>query len=139
MVGKKGGEIMNINLLAVLTAAIANMIVGSFWYSPLLFAKQWMKLIGKKKQDLKPNPMLYIGTFICALVTAYIMSVFAQYTHATTISGGLQLGFLTWVGFVATTSATNYLFEGRPKNLYFINYGYHLVTFLIMGIIVAVL
>lgn len=38
--------ILNINWLPVLVAAIANMAIGGFWYSPVLFAKQWMKLVG---------------------------------------------------------------------------------------------
>ena len=36
----------HLNLLAILVAAIATMIVGFLWYSPLLFAKPWMREMG---------------------------------------------------------------------------------------------
>ena len=35
-----------INLIAVLLAAVAMMAVGFFWYSPKGFGKQWMQLSG---------------------------------------------------------------------------------------------
>ena len=47
---------VDINYLAVFVAAIINMIIGSFWYSPLLFAKPWMRALNldqKKMQDMK--------------------------------------------------------------------------------------
>ena len=37
---------MKINYLAVVVAAIAWFVVGSLWYSPLLFGKMWMELSG---------------------------------------------------------------------------------------------
>jgi len=42
---------MGVNLLAVLVAAVATMIVGFLWYSPLLFAKPWMTLMGYDPND----------------------------------------------------------------------------------------
>jgi hypothetical protein len=37
----------NLNLLAVLVAAISTMIVGFRWYSPVLYAKPWMREMGQ--------------------------------------------------------------------------------------------
>ena len=37
---------MDINLLSVLVAAIATMVLGFVWYSPLLFAKPWTVEMG---------------------------------------------------------------------------------------------
>jgi Protein of unknown function (DUF1761) len=33
--------LMNVNLWSVLVAAIATMVVGFLWYSPMLFARPW--------------------------------------------------------------------------------------------------
>ena len=44
---------LEVNYLAVLVAAIVNMVVGALWYSPLLFGKAWMKLTGFNKKQLK--------------------------------------------------------------------------------------
>ena len=35
-----------VNYMTVLAAAVASMAVGLLWYSPLLFGKPWMKLMG---------------------------------------------------------------------------------------------
>jgi hypothetical protein len=36
----------SLNWLAILVAAISTMVVGFLWYSPLLFAKAWMREMG---------------------------------------------------------------------------------------------
>jgi len=41
----------NLNLLAVLVAAISTMVVGFLWYSPILFAKPWMREMGYDPDD----------------------------------------------------------------------------------------
>ncbi len=33
----------HVNLLAVIVAAVSTMVVGFIWYSPILFAKPWMR------------------------------------------------------------------------------------------------
>lgn len=131
-----------INYWAVLVAAVSNMVIGSIWYSPILFGKQWMKLIGKSREDMeqekKGMTRLYLGTFAGALVMAYVMAHFVDYVLAYDIWGGFQLGVWVWVGFVLTTSLGIALFEKRPKGLYFINNLYHLVSLVAMGVILAV-
>jgi uncharacterized SAM-binding protein YcdF (DUF218 family) len=42
---------MNVNLWSVLVAAIATMVVGFLWYSPLLFARPWMVAMGYDPED----------------------------------------------------------------------------------------
>jgi len=41
----------NLNLLAILVAAISTMLVGFIWYSPILFAKPWMREMGYDPND----------------------------------------------------------------------------------------
>ncbi len=44
-------QMHNLNLWAILVAAISTMVVGFLWYSPLLFAKAWMKEMGYDPND----------------------------------------------------------------------------------------
>ena len=130
---------IEVNLLAVLVAAIIYIVVGALWYSPFLFAKMWMDLVGKKEEDLKANAAAqgYIVSVIAALITAYVLAHMIRLVGAMTIAAGAQTGFWLWLGFVATTSATNYIFAGRPRQLYLIDNGYHLVALIIMGALLA--
>jgi hypothetical protein len=42
---------MGVNLWAVFVSALATMVVGFLWYSPLLFARPWMALMGYDPND----------------------------------------------------------------------------------------
>ena len=129
---------VHINFLAVLAAAVANMIIGSIWYSPGVFGKIWMGLIGKRVEDMKGRAgPAYAAAFVVALILAYVLAHFVGYTQAYSLGQGIQLGFWVWLGFVATTSTGDYIFAGRPRQLYFINNGYHLVTLLVNGALLA--
>jgi hypothetical protein len=44
----------SLNWLAILVAAISTMVVGFLWYSPVLFAKAWMREMGYDPND-KPK------------------------------------------------------------------------------------
>ncbi len=44
---------------------------------------------------------------------------------------------MLWLGFVATSTATNYVFEGRSMQIFAINAGYPLVGMLMMGAVVG--
>jgi hypothetical protein len=129
---------VDVNLWAVLAAGVINMVLGALWYSPVLFAKPWMQLIGKKPEDVQGSPTMYIYAFIAALVTAYVLAHIVDATDAATVSTGAVTGFWVWLGFVATSSFTENLFSGRPTKLWAINYSYHLVALLINGALIAV-
>lgn len=131
---------IEVNLIAVLIAGLVYMVLGAFWYSPSLFGKQWMGLVGKTEEDVKASNAVvgYVIAMSGALVASYVLAHMIQLLDARTIASGIQTGFWLWLGFVATTSATNYSFAGRPRQLYFIDQGYHLVALLLMGTILAV-
>ena len=40
-----------INPWAVLVASVATMVIGFLWYSPMLFARPWMRLMGHDPDD----------------------------------------------------------------------------------------
>jgi hypothetical protein len=132
----------SINWLAIVVAALVPMIVGALWYSPALFAKQWMQHIGKTEEEIKKassNPAAMYGvTFLCALVMSYVLNYFVTYTSSFTFMQGVKIGFATWLGFVATTHLASVTFEFKPRGLYYINMGYNLIAFLLMGGILAV-
>ena len=44
-------HVMGLNVWAVLVCALATMVIGFVWYSPLLFANPWMKLMGYDPND----------------------------------------------------------------------------------------
>jgi hypothetical protein len=132
---------VDINWLAVIVAAAINMIVGALWYSNRLVAREWMKLVGKKAEDMdkmrsQAGPGYAIAA-VGALIQTWVLAHFVQYTGATTFWRGLVTGFWLWLAFVGVTLAVGLIFEGRSWHLWKINAGYFLVVLLINGGLLA--
>ena len=128
---------VDINIWAVIVAAVVNMVAGTIWYSKGLFGKEWAKLTGRKLEDMSGGGMGYGVAAVGALLQAYILAHFVTYAGATTFWDGLVTGFWLWLGFVAVVTAVHLVFEGRPWALWKINAGYFLVVLLINGGLLA--
>jgi hypothetical protein len=137
--------LMGVHLLPVLVAAIATMVVGFLWYSPLLFAKPWMVLMGYDPEDKsrleemrKGVGQSYAISFVASLVSAFVLAKIIEITTVNSALYGMKIGFAVWLGFVTTVQLTGVLFAKQPFKLYAINTGYQLVCYLVMGAILAV-
>jgi hypothetical protein len=135
---------MHLNFFAVLVAAISTMVVGFLWYSPVLFAKPWMREMGydlndqvKVKEMQKSAGPAYFGSFLASLVSAFILALFFHWLHVEGLQYGLLVGFHVWLGFVAMVQLTGVLFMKQSMKLFAINTGYQLVCYLAMGAILA--
>lgn len=132
-----------INYLAVLVAAVAGMILGALWFSPLLFGNLWVKLNGMTAAQLEESKKKgmaksYLLAFVGELVTAYVLAHIVDYAGVVTVTQGLQAGFWIWLGFVATTTLGAVLWEGKSPKLYALINGHALLNLLLMGVILAV-
>lgn len=137
--------VMNVNLWSVLVAAIATMVVGFLWYSPMLFARPWMIAMGydpddkpKLQEMQKSAGKSYAISFVASLVSAFILAKIIHIATVDTALYGMKVGFAIWLGFVTTVQLTAKLFGNQPTKLYLINTGYQLVCYLAMGAIIAV-
>ena len=131
---------MHINYLAVLASAVASMIVGGLWYSPILFAKQWMSLSGITEEQMKSmNPVpLYTQAFLASVIAYYVLARLIAATGQTTVLEGVQTGFWVWLGFFATVQFTANLYSSKSIKLFYLDTSYQLVSTLIAGAIIAV-
>jgi hypothetical protein len=133
----------NVNILAVLVAALLTFVLGAFWYSPVLFAKQWMAAQGYTPEKLAAMKQrgvtrAYVVSALCYVVMAYVVSLLASYTNSTTLAQGLWLGFLSWLGFAATIGLTANVFSEKPIAAWVIDAGYQLAYLVIMGALLSV-
>ena len=133
----------HINVFAVLVAAIATFAIGALWYSPYLFAKQWLAFNGYGPEKIeamrKDAARAYALSFICYLVMAAVFAVLIRLTHIQAVVGGAKLGFMLWVGFVATVGLTASLYSGKSLKAYALDAGYQLVYLVAMGAILVAL
>lgn len=133
---------VSINFLAILVCGVVYMVLGSLWYSPLLFGKIWMRFMDKSEEELKEMQKgvwkSYVLSFIGSLVMAYVLAHIIKYAEGKTVLDGFMSGISVWFGFVVTTHLAPVLFEGRRPELYVINSFYNLVSLVIMGIVLTV-
>lgn len=133
---------LQVNVLAVLTAAVAAFALGALWYSPVLFAKQWMRAQGHTPEKLetmkKGVARAYAVSFVCFVVMAAMMAILIGRLGIGSVLGGIKLGVLCWIGFAATIGLTANMYSDKPLSAYLIDAGYQLVYMVIMGIILAV-
>ncbi|MDQ6985089.1 MAG: DUF1761 domain-containing protein [Candidatus Dojkabacteria bacterium] len=149
-------EVLNaeISVIGIVIAAIANIFLGMIWYGPL-FGKEWMRLVGIKKEDTEPNPSSYAISIGSALLTASVMSLFISYGYISSLLGdlndggilfgkwedyiaGIMVAMLAWLGFIVTSSYNKVLWESSDRKLFMINAFHQLASLIIMGVIVAV-
>src|SRR5688500_11790284 len=67
-----------LNIWAVLAAAVATFLIGGLWYSPLLFARVWQREAGLSDERLRNgNPGLIFGlAFVLAVIAAFVFAMF---------------------------------------------------------------
>jgi len=123
--------------LIVVIAAIVNVAVGFVWYSKWVFGPIWLKLTELKEKDIKHNKQAMLWGFIVSLIVAYFLSFFQQHLAVATVADGLMLGFLLWLGFVATTQVSSVIWCKKPMKLFVVNTGYKLLSLLVMSGIIA--
>ena len=125
------------NHFAVILAAVSTFVIGGLWYSPLLFQKAWMAANRFQEADLQKGgtASIFGFSFVFALVMAYNLAAFLEAPDTTT-AWGATAGLLAAI-WVALGIATVALFERRPWSYIFINGGYWVVSFVVMGTIIG--
>lgn len=130
---------VTIDWVGVVVATVAAMVIGGVWYGPL-FGNRWMALIGKTKQELQAQGNAGIGygiAIVGAFILSIVMSYVTQWGAATGFGEGAIVGIVMWAGFLIATQVTGMVFEQRPWELIMLNSGNGLLTFLVVGGIVA--
>ena len=138
---------IQVNYLAVFLAAVASMIVGFLWYSPMIVGKPWMKLMGYTAEGLKKEQKkmgtLYGISFVVALITAYVLSHVMTMSQTTLgydrFMAGLSSAFFMWLGFVMPVQLTDQIFGAKKWMLFAINTGYQLIALLAMGVVIGMM
>jgi hypothetical protein len=72
---------------------------------------------------------------------AYVLAGLIGYLGADQVTpwNGLVSGFVVWIGFVATTLATNHSFQGAKRSLTLIDGLHWLGVLLIQGVVIGLI
>lgn len=131
----------SIHFLPIVVSAVAVFLIGGLWYSPVLFARQWVKAHGYTEEQIQAmrvsSGRAYAVSFVCYLVMAVAMSILIHRIDITLPIGGLKLGAVIGLGFAATIGLTGNMFSQKPVAAWLIDTGYQIVYLMVMGVILV--
>jgi hypothetical protein len=138
---------IEVNVLAVLLAAVASMVLGFLWYSKMLFGAKWASLKGYTDESLKAAQAgmgkLYGVSFVVAIITAYVLAHVMGLAEAFYNYPMVQTGFTStlwmWLGFVMPVQLTGQIFGEKKWKLLAIDTGYQLASLVVMGIVIGLM
>lgn len=110
----------NISVAAWLVAALMILVVGSLWYSSLMFGKSWARHTGIRPHDIRPAEVRrsYIFAIFSALFLSYLLGIVAS--HATSIPALVASVAFIWV-FVMLEQFNSFIWERAAFALFLIN------------------
>lgn len=133
-------EFEGLNYWAILVAWLINIIVGSFWYSPVGFGKLWSKLSGvdmmKMPKDQANRAITVVA--ISALIQTIILAVVLQTVDTSTAGEAIVAGLTLWLGFTAMTTIGNTLYQRLSLGFWFLNASFFLVVMVVNSVILTV-
>jgi hypothetical protein len=128
-----------VNVVALIVAGLLRTVIGMIWFSPGLFGRTWIVLVGCTERDMKARlPRALIVDVVTNVLMAYVLVHAVTYAGAHGAAQGAAVGFFNWLGFVMVSTLFTVTFEGRPFKLFAINNGFHLVSLIAMGMLVTV-
>lgn len=126
-----------VNYLAVIVAAIVAVAIGFVWFSPQVLGRRWAAYTGQAPAEQRPAPMTIVVGVVSALVNAWVLAVLALNLGGKSVTDGVLLGIIAWLGFVATVTAADVAFGKKPWGLWAVNNGHHVIVQAVMGAIVT--
>ena len=127
-----------VNFWAIILAAFSYLIIGSLWYSPLLFGKLWIQLLGFTDEDFKTSKrmwMILTMSFLSAAIAAYVIA--AVLGPRSSAGFGAIVGAVIAICWISMSKLYNVLFENQSVKLFLVHAGFDLVTYMTMGAIVG--
>ena len=127
-----------VNYLAVVVAAVVALVIGFIWYSPRVFGNRWMAYLGTTQAQLgNPGPTGMLVGVVASLLNAWVLAVLALNLGGKSVTDGVLLGVLAWLGFMATITAAQISFEKKSWGLWVLNNAHNLLVQVIMAAIVT--
>lgn len=131
-------DTLQIHYPAVLLAALSAFLIGGLWYSPLLFARAWMKETGLSEAQTRGARLgrVFGLSALAHAVMAFNLAAFigSQSSFGFAVFAGLATG----LGWVAMSLGVIYLFEQRSFKLWLINSGNQVLSYTVMGAILGI-
>ncbi len=135
------GAIGNLNWWAVLVSLGVVILLGTLWYSNLLFGKVWIAAVGKTRIELQQGrTMLWLAitTLFWSALLVMTIALLEQFTGIRGWQSGLELGLLLGFGIAVASGNLHALLENRFNSLIWITAGHNVLICVISAVILII-
>ena len=126
----------DVEILAVLAAAVAAFAIGGTYYS--VFGEQLAAVSDVAAAGEQPPPWVLAAELGRCLVLALVVAGLASQGEIDELAGGLALGLALWIGFPLVLWTGAMIHENTPWRLAAIHAGDWLLKLLAVGALVSV-
>jgi hypothetical protein len=126
----------DVNLLAILVAAIVAFVIGFTYYA--LLGEQLAEVSDAAAAGERPPPWKITVEFSRGLILAAVIAGLASEAEIDEWTGGLLLGLALWIGFPFVLWTGAVIHENTPGKLAAIHAGDWLVKLLLVAVMVSV-
>jgi hypothetical protein len=138
------GMLAQLNWLAVIVAVVVYFVLGALWYMPSFMptGRMWMRAIGfvGMPEGQRPNQAIYLAPLLGYLLVVVVLALLARALGAHSITDGLYLAFILWLGFALPYWSIASVFNPhakQPVTLAVVQSAYHLIGLLLAGAIIG--
>lgn len=126
----------NLDLWAVLIAAVSSFALGGLWFSPLMFGNLQEREMRRRGEAAPPaTPPVFAISFALTLLEAFALAWLLGVAPG--LPRGVGTGLLVGACFAATGTGINYLYTGRGFRLWLVDGGFHVARFAVYGLVLG--
>jgi hypothetical protein len=122
-------------LVGIVVASITSMIIGSLWYSKILFGRMWMQCINKTPETLGNPTSAIIASILASVLTAIGISCIFTFINVTDMCTAVCVGLVLGLLIIFPAQLSDNKFCGWGNKLLMIQSSYRIINILSMCIV----
>lgn len=123
----------------MLLGTAINIVVGAIWYSPILFAKEWLEIVelddNGEDVDIVRLMKVYVFLVTSLIFAGYLVGFLVVNLNISNMKDGLILVMILWIGTSGPSVIKRWGFEKKNIRICFVNNVYEFICYLTMAMI----
>ena len=136
--GERTQNVLKINPVAVVVAALAAFVMSSLYYSPLVLGNVWRAVDPGSAAGTTPSIGKVLGEVVRTLVVTYVLARLIALLGGGDWTSAVRLALWLWLGFSAMMWVGAIMWEQTPWQIAAIHSGDWLLKTLLIAVILGV-
>lgn len=128
-------------LLGIVLAVVASVVIGGLWYSPFFAGPVWMRETGLTEEKMKNATLTPVGVMVLAILLdalfAVLMNVLFSWIGVRTVAQGAMFAAACCFVFYVVPLLVHSVFDDSSKKVWAIYASHELLHSALVGAIIA--